>query len=146
MVSFKQSTADPQSLAEAKRIHEAWNAALEARDAEGLAALYAEDATLESPLIAYLLRTERGTLEGRERLRKFFPLVFEHQPEERQTFRHNVFFDGRTMMWEYPRAAPEGDQMDFTEVMEIGDGKIKRHRVYWGWLGVNTLTSESHRR
>jgi hypothetical protein len=50
------------------------------------------------------------------------------------------------MMWEYPRKTPDGDQMDFTEVMEFNDGLIQRHRVDWGWHGVRTLTSGSHRR
>lgn len=146
MVSFRKPNTDPALQAEAERIHHAWNAALEAHDAEGLAQLYAEDAALESPLVAYLLRTKRGVLKGRDALRRFFPLVFAHQPAERKTFRYDIFFDGRTMLWEYPRATPDGDQMDFTEVMEIVDGKIFRHRVYWGWFGVDTLTSGSHTR
>jgi hypothetical protein len=49
-------------------------------------------------------------------------------------------------MWEYPRATPDGDQMDFTEVMELENGLIRRHRVYWGWFGVRTLTTGSHQR
>jgi len=49
-------------------------------------------------------------------------------------------------MWEYPRATPDGDQMDFAEVMELEAGLIRRHRVYWGWYGVRTLTSGSHSR
>jgi len=36
--------------------------------------------------------------------------------------------------------------MDFTEVMQFRDGLIQRHRVYWGWFGVRTLTSGSHGR
>jgi hypothetical protein len=47
-------------------------------------------------------------------------------------------------MWEYPRATPDGDQMDFTEVMELENGLIRRHRVYWDWFGVRTLTTGSH--
>jgi len=42
-------------------------------------------------------------------------------------------------MWEYPRQSPRGDQMDITEVMEIDDGRITSHRVYWGWKGVGML-------
>jgi hypothetical protein len=35
-----------------------------------------------------------------------------------------------------PRETPAGDQMDFVEVMEIKDGLIQHHRVYWGltWM------------
>ena len=97
-------------------------------------------------MICYLLRTERGILHGRRAISEFLPVVFRHQPAERRTFRNDIFTDGRVMMWEYPRDAPEGDQMDFTEVMEIDHGLIAQHRVYWGWNGVRTLTTESHGR
>lgn len=43
------------------------------------------------------------------------------------------------MLWEYPRATPEGYQMDFVEIMELENGLIQKHRVYWGWLGFNVL-------
>jgi hypothetical protein len=43
------------------------------------------------------------------------------------------------LTWEYPRASPEGEQMDLVEVMEIENGLIKRHRVYWGWYALNML-------
>jgi hypothetical protein len=29
--------------------------------------------------------------------------------------------------------------MDLVEVMEIENGLIKRHRVYWGWYALNVL-------
>ena len=146
MVSFRQPTSDPRLQAEAERIHHAWNDALATRDADAITALYAEDATIESPLVRYLLGTDEGVCAGREAIRAFIPLVFKHQPKERRTHRNPVYTDGHTMMWEYPRATPEGDQMDFAEVMELKDGLIQRHRVYWGWYGVRTLTSGSHSR
>jgi hypothetical protein len=46
----------------------------------------------------------------------------------------------RLLVWEYPRAAPDGDQVDLVEVMEIADGRIQYHRVYWGWVGTALLT------
>jgi len=146
MVAFRRPTTDPTLQAAAERVHDAWNTALAAKDVEGAIALYAEDATIESPLVCYLLGTETGICAGREAIRGFLPKVFEHQPKERRTFRNPVFSDGHVLMWEYPRAAPDGDQMDFTEVMELEAGLIRRHRVYWGWFGVHTLTSGSHGR
>ncbi len=98
MVSFKQPTTDQQSLQAAEQVHPARNAALEAHDMNTAVALYAEDATLESPLICYLLRADTGGLTGRTQIQRFLPIVFEHQPEERRTFRNDVFTDGRTMM------------------------------------------------
>jgi hypothetical protein len=111
------------------RIHHAWNDALAVRNVEAITALYADDATIDSPLVRYLLGSDEGICRGRASIRAFIPLVSKHQPEERRTHRNPVFTDGHAMMWEYPRETPEGDQMDFTEIMEIRDGFIWRHRV-----------------
>jgi ketosteroid isomerase-like protein len=146
MVEFRRPATDRASLEAAEAVHQAWNDALARKDAEALVALYADDAVIESPLVSYLLGTERGICSGKQAIRDFLPKVFANQPEERRTHRNPVFTDGRVMMWEYPRSAPDGDQMDFTEVMELEGGRIKRHRVYWGWFGVRTLTTGSHRR
>jgi len=145
-ISFRQPTADPALIDVAQRIHHAWNDALERKDADAILTLYAEDAVIESPLVAYLLGTERGVCAGKAAIRDFIPKVFANQPKERRTWRNPVFTDGHVMMWEYPRETPHGDQMDFAEVMEISDGLIRRHRIYWGWFGVATLTSGSHGR
>jgi hypothetical protein len=47
-------------------------------------------------------------------------------------------------MWEYPRATPDGEQMDFVEVMELKRGLIQHHRVYWGWFGLSILKKGQH--
>jgi len=49
-------------------------------------------------------------------------------------------------MWEYPRQTPDGEQMDFVEVMELHDGLIRRHRVYWGWRGVSVMEKDQYHR
>jgi hypothetical protein len=36
--------------------------------------------------------------------------------------------------------------MDIVEVMEIRDGRIAHHRVYWGWYGVRMLQRDGHGR
>jgi len=38
------------------------------------------------------------------------------------------------------RQAPDGDQVDLVDVMEIADGLIQYRRVYWGWFGTPLLT------
>jgi hypothetical protein len=53
--------------------------------------------------------------------------------------------DGNKLMWEYPRAAPNGDQIDFVEVMELNDhGLIQNHRIYWGWFGFGVLNRDEY--
>jgi hypothetical protein len=43
-----------------------------------------------------------------------------------------------------PRDTPDGKQMDFVEVMEITDGLIQRHCVYWGWRGVKVIQDDAY--
>ncbi|WP_433257769.1 nuclear transport factor 2 family protein [Streptosporangium sp. CA-135522] len=133
--------ADRQEI---ERIFHEWDEALGAKDIDAAIALYAPDATLESPLIRHHLGSEEGIVRGREKLREFVEIVFAHQPPERTRFRTGYFTDGRKLMWEYPRATPDGEQMDFVEVMEIADGLIQHHRAYWGWFGLRLL--QTHHR
>jgi ketosteroid isomerase-like protein len=86
----------------AKRIYEAWDEALGAKDLDAAFALYAPDATIESPLVARLLGMEGGVVQGHQELRRFIELVFQRQPAARKRFRTGYFTDGAKLMWEYP--------------------------------------------
>jgi hypothetical protein len=119
-----------------EHIFHAWDQALGARDLDASMALYQPDATLESPLIRHLLGTEEGIIRGRDDLRRFVAQVFANEPPQRQRFRVGFLSDGSRLTWEYPRQTDSGDQMDIFEVMEIRDGLIQHHRVYWGWYSV----------
>ena len=130
-MSGQERPADPIT-----HIFEAWDAALGARDLDASMALYQPDATLESPLVRQLLGTSEGIVRGRENLRAFAARVFASQPPERRRFRMGFLTDGSHLTWEYPRQADDGEQMDLVEVMEVRDGLIQHHRVYWGWYSV----------
>jgi ketosteroid isomerase-like protein len=133
---------DPTGAVE--RIYKAWDEALGAKDLDAALALYASDATIESPLVPHLMGIERGICQGHDELRRFIHLVFRRQPAARKRFRTGFFTDGTKLMWEYPRATPDGEQMDFVEVMELKNGLIQRHRVYWGWFGLSILKKGQH--
>jgi hypothetical protein len=122
-----------------ERIYRAWDEALGKKDLEAALSLYAEDASIESPLVQHLLKQRDGIVRGRENLRTFIAKVFETNPPQRKRFKQGFFTDGRVLTWEYPRATPDGEQMDLVEVMEIEHGLIQRHRVYWGWYALNVL-------
>src|SRR3979411_373259 len=92
----------------------------------------------------HLLGTEDGVVRGRSELRRFVERVFAHQPPQRRRHRTGFCSDGTKLMWEYPRQAPDGDQMDIVEVMDIHDGLIQRHRVYWGWYSVGMISTGEH--
>jgi ketosteroid isomerase-like protein len=129
-----------------EQIYRAWDDALGRKDLEGAVALYAPNATIESPLVRRLTGSDDGICRGREELRRFIAMVFERTPPERRRFRGRYFTDGKTVIWEYPRSTPEGEQMDFVEVMEIADGLITCHRVYWGWFGLRMLEHDAYTR
>jgi len=131
-------TAIETGLTPVERMYFAWDDALARNDASALLALYAEDAWFESPLVPHLLGTERGVLHGRKQLRPLF---------DRQYRRTGYLTDGKRLIWEYPRDAGRGEQMDFAEVMELNDeGLIQRHCVYWGWFGIRILQRNEYRR
>lgn len=132
-------TASPlleESNPAVERIYRRWDEALALGDVAGLIELYAPDATIESPLIPHLLGSGRGICRGRDEIRALLDEVASRMPAARRSFRRRYFTDGRTLMWEYPRATPAGDQMDLVEVMELSDrGLIQHQREYWGWFG-----------
>ena len=138
-------TVDIEAIRTAERIYHEWDEALGRKDIDAAMKLYALDIVLESPHVRHLLGGAEGIVRGRDNLRDFVKLVFASAPPLRRRHREGFFTDGRRLMWEYPRAAPDGPQMDLVEVMDIADGLIRRHCVYWGWLGVKVLEEDGHR-
>ncbi|MDN7698798.1 nuclear transport factor 2 family protein [Burkholderia semiarida] len=131
---------------DARRIHEDWHAAVVARDLDALMSLYADDAVLETPLVV-ATRPAHGTgvLHGKAAIGAFFAAGL-RDPDNGlgRWYRTGLFFsNGRQLVWEYPRATPDGDQVDLVEVMDLRDGLIAHHRVYWGLAGFNALRAAS---
>jgi steroid delta-isomerase len=124
------------------RIYEQWHEFTKARQAEKLIDLYADDAVLESPLVMLILddKTE-GVLRGRKEIRHFFDEGLRRRPDDLlRWYRTGIFLtNGKVVTWEYPRQTPDGNQIDLVEVMEVQDGKIKHHRIYWGWFGFQHI-------
>lgn len=141
------SSSDQEKLkAAAECIYYAWDKALANNDVDGLLKLYAQDAIIESPLIPHLLETDTGILKGGNALRLLIEKVAQRKPAIRKHFKQNFFTDGKTLIFEYPRQTPDGEQMDFVEVMEIKDGLIQCHRVYWGWRGFKVIQKNLYQR
>src|SRR5207302_5419838 len=99
------------SQRDAERIYQLWDDALGKKDLEASLSLYADDASIESPLVQHLMKTKEGIVRGKDDLRRFIALVFATNPPQRKRFRTGFFTDGRVVTWEYPRVAPDGDQM-----------------------------------
>lgn len=130
-----------------RRIWTVWHQASIDRDQDALLALYAEDAVLEAPLIPKVMRQENGVIHGRDQIRTFLDEARKSGASSNgprvpmRWWREEHFFSaGDTLIWEYPRITPEGDQMDIVDVMTIANGLIAHHRVYWGWNISNSAT------
>jgi len=133
---------DAIAMGHARRIYDEWNEGFNTRDLERVMALYAENAVIETPaVLANYPDAADGILRGRERIRELFGKNLAALSTTFQGLYRPVQFlsDGKYLTWEYPRATPSGSQVDLFESMDIEDGYITYHRVYWGWSGFQRL-------
>ena len=141
------SANDADGSTPVERVYFAWDDALSRNDKDALLALYAPDAVIESPLIPHVLKNERGVVRGHGEIQALLDEVAARKPPVRKFHRTGYLTDGKRLIWEYPRETPDGEQMDFVEAMELNDqGLIQRHRVYWGWYGVQVIQRDQYHR
>ncbi len=125
-----------------------WHRRIGERDAAGLAAMYRDDATIESPLVTRVFdENTRGIVQGREQIDRFISKITASRPSDDELdslYRTGEYmFDGTTLIWEYPRETPAGDQLDLVEIMELDGPLIAHHRIYWGWRGVEHVIANA---
>lgn len=126
-----------------KCIYEQWHQFAQERDVEKLISLYADDATFESPLVPAILDRLDGVLYGKKDIRFFLQEGTKRRPNELvKWFRTGEYLtNGKLLMWEYPRQTDNGEQIDILELMEIEQGLIRHHRIYWGWKGCLQISN-----
>ena len=124
-----------------KEIYEKWHNYAKERETKALVELYAEDAVLESPLVPILMNKDSGILRGKTEILAFLNEGARRRPNElvRWYRTGKYFITGDVLVWEYPRQTPDGEQVDILELMEIRNGLIVNHRIYWGWFGTQML-------
>ena len=126
-------------------IHQEWHRAASTRDIPALIALYADDAILESPLVPVIMDGKSdGVLRGKAEIERFLQAGARSRPIDLVRWHRSdtIFSVGETLIWEYPRATPEGDQVEIVEVMAIADRLIRHHRIYWGWKGCLLIATK----
>jgi hypothetical protein len=131
------------AYADCSRIYDQWHEYAKSRDVEKLLSLYAEDAVFESPLVPAILDDlKSGILQGKDQIHRFLCEGTRRRPNHLVRWHRTGKYltDGTTLVWEYPRETPDGDQVDILELMEIRQGKIASHRIYWGWFGGGLLS------
>ena len=125
----------------AEYLYHAWHDAAKSRDTDALIALYYDDAELESPLVPIIMQRTNGTLRGKAEIRAFLAEGARRRPNEWVRWYRDAHYytGGDILIWEYPSQTLDGNQVDILEFMQHRDGKIYRHRIYWGWFGSQML-------
>jgi len=125
-----------------ERIYHLWDKYAREVDVDGLLSLYTPNAILETPVITAIFDTDKGFVQGQNALREFFMEGGRRRPNALVRWHrkpHQFLYDGRRLVWEYPREAPGGNQIELVEFMDLSDGLIEHHRIYWGWFGIRQL-------
>ena len=116
----------------AEQFMHAFDAAWSKNDVEGAVALFAEDATLETPLIQRLLHRKEGVLHGRDEIRE---MVRALMSGGRGWGGHEApLIRGNAIAIEFRRASSEDHYS--VDIIELKDGKIQSLRAYLGWRSL----------
>lgn len=112
-----------------------WLGRFNARDLDGLLALYADDAVHVSPKLRERQPETKGEIRGKNALRAWWADAMQRLPglryEEQHLTASTSTADGRVFM-EYLRTVPGEADLLVAEVLAIHDGKIVESRVFHG--------------
>jgi ketosteroid isomerase-like protein len=114
-----------------ERTLSAFDAAWARGDLEGILQLFAEDASLESPLVPRLLNRSDGVLRGRDEIREMIRALLQRgKPWGKH---EKPIIQGNRAAIEFRSAPSEGEQFYSVDIIEVKDDKIQSLRAYSGW-------------
>jgi ketosteroid isomerase-like protein len=112
-------------------------AAFARNDLEGLLALFAPDATLESYLVSRVFDRKEGVCRGRAEIRELVCALAKrgvpwggHEPP---------IIRGDTVVIEHRSASSDAEKFS-VDVIEVRNGKIQSLRAYAGWRAIMAVT------
>jgi ketosteroid isomerase-like protein len=114
-----------------ERTLEAFDAAWVRSDLEGIVALFAEDASLESPLVPRLLKRSEEALHGRDEIRQMVRALLERGTPWGK--HEKPIIQGNRAAIEFRSAPADGGQFYSVDIVEVRRGKIQSLRAYSGW-------------
>ena len=120
-----------------EKVIEDMEAAFSRNDIDGLVALFAEDATLESYLVTRVFQRKDGVCRGRAEIRQLVEALIErgrpwggHGPP---------IVRANTVAIEFTSASSDAEKFS-VDILEVKDGKIQSLRAYAGWRAIPVLT------
>lgn len=108
-----------------------WLARFNARDLEGLLALYADDAVHVSPKLRDRQPESKGEIRGKPALRAWWHEAMKRLPGLRYQEQHLTTMNQRVFM-EYLRSVPGEADLLVAEVLVVEGGLIRESRVFHG--------------
>jgi len=127
-------------VADVERALREFDAAWARKDLEGIVGQFAQDASLESPLVARLLKRSDGVLHGRDEIREMIRALLERGIP---WGKHEApIIDGNRAAIEFKSAPSEGEQFYSVDIIEVTQGRIQSLRAYSGWRPLAALNVE----
>jgi len=128
--------------ADAERVVGEMDAAFARKDVDGLVALFAPDATLESYMVTRVLHRQDGVCHGQAEIRQLIGELVQqgvpwggHGPP---------MVRGNLAAVEYWSKTSQGEKFS-VDVLELRDGKIQSLRAYASWRSVLAATAGAPR-
>jgi len=110
---------------------------------EGLVALFAQDATIESYLVSRIFNRTEGVCRGRAEIRELARALLKrgvpwggHEPP---------IIRGDTVAVEFRDGSSDAEKFS-VDIIEVRDGKIQSLRAYAGWRALMARTGEARDR
>jgi ketosteroid isomerase-like protein len=124
----------------AERVLRDMEAAFSRNDVEGVVALFAENATIESYLVARIFHRKEGVCHGHAEIRELIRALAKRGTPWGG---HGApLIHGNTIAVEY-NAASSDTQKFSVDIIELKGGKIQSLRAYAGWRAIMALTGEA---
>jgi ketosteroid isomerase-like protein len=118
------------------------DAAFSRNDVEGLVALFAEDATLESFLVTRVFNRQDGVCHGRAEIRKLVGALMKRGVP--WGGHKTPIIRGDTVVVEFTTASSAAETFS-VDVIEVRDGKIQSFRAYAGWRAMAAPAGEARK-
>ncbi len=109
-------------------------------DVEGVVAVFAPDATLESPLVSRVMNRGEGVCHGRDEIREVVRAIIKrgrpwdgHAPP---------IVRGNTVAVEYTSPSSDANQVS-VDIIEVKNGMIQSLRAYLGWRAITATNGQA---
>jgi ketosteroid isomerase-like protein len=134
----RETTMKDEPITTPERVIDDMEAAFSRKDVEGLVALFAPDATLESYLVSRVFNRSEGVARGRAEIRELVSTLMKrgvpwggHRPP---------IIRGDTVAVEFMTATSDEETYS-VDIIEVRDGKIQSLRAYVGWRALAGQTA-----